>query len=234
MAAADIAQDIITRLNAIGAGPMSSNALPVWTQIVEAMGFSVSTLTPGVVPPDASVGVGGGFYIDLASGLIYGPKSGTYWPIYSRSMLGSSYATLSTIGTTTAGWGSVKTKIARFVNANVVGSDLSITQSVTNGDSITCNTTGVYYVAAQILNSSSQSPNHCVTVNTLDAGTTAPFGNQISGEVCRFMSAAAPANGNGGVASRIILLNPGDILNLFGYPTQVYNSSAFFEVWRLA
>ena len=51
-----------------------------------------------------------------------------------------------------AAYGSSATRIVRFstVETNAGGSDLTLTQSATNGDSITINTSGVYAVACEV------------------------------------------------------------------------------------
>src|ERR1700741_1314501 len=51
-------------------------------------GTNGNTILSGSTPPATSTGNTGDFYIDLATGILYGPKSGTGWPGTGLSLVG--------------------------------------------------------------------------------------------------------------------------------------------------
>lgn len=145
------------------------------------------------------------------------------------------FAKLDTIGTTTAGWGSSSTKVARFVNTAVRGNDLSITQSATLGDSITVNTAGEYLVEGLIVvDGTAVILANIITKNAVDF-TTSPEGNQIAGTIARGQGNHTITPGGANPISKIVTLVVNDVLRLHGAGSfQDYHSEAYFQITRVA
>lgn len=155
-------------------------------------------------------------------------------PLIQTGIQGSSYIIFDTIGTTTAGWGSVRTKVARFTNLTTVGTDLTGAQSSTNGDSISCNVAGLYLLEGNIVSNSSSRSTIIITKNAADY-TTDPIGSQITGTLIRGEQAtASDTTGNAIPISRLCVLAVNDILRLHGRGVdQAFHAEAYFQMTRI-
>lgn len=148
--------------------------------------------------------------------------------VESAVVTGSSYAILDTLSGV-SNWGSTNTKIPRFQNVSVVGSDLVTTQSATDGDSITISTTGGYSVEA-CTQYDGGAANYDVIVKNGSQLSTDPAGNNITGTLVRCVGPAGGAS----VLSRIVPLTAGDVIRLQGRGSNAnYSSVWYFQITRL-
>lgn len=142
----------------------------------------------------------------------------------------SSYVRYDTQGSSTAGWGSVSTKVARFTNVTTKGTNLSASQSSTSGDLIIVNANGGYLIEGCIVQ---DNPATLITKNAIDF-TTDPRGNAISGTVIRSMGSTSAASDNAIPMSKVVDLVAGDQLRIHGRGTaQSFFSESYFNVTRL-
>ncbi len=155
--------------------------------------------------------------------------------IQSGVVIGTSYIILDTIGTTTAGWGSANTKVARFANLTTVGSDLTATQSATNGDSIAVNTAGGYLVEAGGYYDNSGVRICLVATKNTNDGTTDPIASTINGIFARSSTAdSSPDLGGGPSLSRVIVLSANDVIRIHGRGSnQGIHAEWYFQIMRL-
>lgn len=160
------------------------------------VGDSGSGGTKGLVPAPASGDAAAGKFLK-ADGSWAAPSGGSY----TRTEV-----TLDSL----AGTGSTNNNVARFTNKTdtYAGSDLTVTQSSINGDSITINTDGLYNVSGGCRTNSSQDCS--VTVNsTGGAGSsTFPTGGSL---FYLFQNSASTGNM---ASSRTLYLTNGSVIRM--------------------
>jgi len=104
--------------------------------------------------------------------------------------------------------GSTATEVFRWATINInVGSDMTLTQSSVNGDSITINTAGLY--SCYFCSDAGTSDCHCALTLNASNLTTQVYNLATAQRVASFYISGS---GDGGSCCTVIKLNPGDIL----------------------
>ena len=135
------------------------------------------------------------------------------------------------------GYGSSGTTTFRWNSPNQnLGSDISITQSSTNGDSFTINTEGLYLVVAACNNTTVGTPTFGITLNSSSTSTDI---NSLSSSQVLSKTSASPSVGVDALMSVIVCqrLYPGDLIRSQSNGstnTPATSQYSYFRITRLA
>jgi len=121
------------------------------------------------------------------------------------------------------GYGSTGIYARRFANTDAtVGSDITYTQSATNGDSFTINKTGVYAISYTDISAGGDA----VAISLNSSGTTTINSVLASNRLCSMALQAGVLNS----CSVVLLLNSGDVIRATAGGGNVSDSNAFVRL----